>query len=187
MTTTTDVSSPVTVVLSRTPKRGQEAELGEWLREVLVVASAFPGCLSVEVIAPDPPHTSDYVIVFQWATKRDFDRWHESAERHRWLERVEGLSHEPVVQTISGLEPWFAIAGTPTASAAPPKWKMALVTFAVIWPLNTALTFFAAPVERQLLMPVRTAIAAAVLVPLLTWVVMPRVTRMLSSWLTTKR
>jgi uncharacterized protein len=177
----------VTVVLSRTPKRGYETELGEWVRGVLGVASTFPGCLAVEVVAPDPPHTSDYVIVFRWASKHDFDRWHESAERGRWLQRVEDMSEEPVVQTISGIEPWFALAGTPAGAAAPPKWKMALVAFAVIWPLSTVLHIAAAPIVGQLTLPARTAFTAAVLVPLLTWVVMPRASRLLSGWLNAQR
>jgi antibiotic biosynthesis monooxygenase (ABM) superfamily enzyme len=169
-------------VLSRRPKAGYAAELGDWLRGILDVATKFPGCLGVEVVAPDPPHSSDYVMVFQWATKQDFDRWHESAERARWLEHVEGLSDEPVLQTISGLEPWFTLPGTPTGHP-PPKWKMAVVTFGVIWPLSTALAFADAPLVKHLELPARTAFTTVLLVPLLTWVVMPRVTQVLSGWL----
>ena len=182
MTTTTDKASPVTVVLSRRPKPGREAELGDWLRGVLAVASTFRGFQGVEVVAPDPPQTFEYVVVFRWATKRDFDRWHASVERERWLRRAQGMSEEPVVQAISGLEPWFAKAGAPTASA-PPRWKMAVVTSAVIWLLATTLAVVAAPLLDDLALPVRTAATTAVLVPLLTWVVMPRVTLLFSGWL----
>jgi antibiotic biosynthesis monooxygenase (ABM) superfamily enzyme len=187
VTATTNQSAPITVVLSRTPKAGYDAELGQWLREVLVVASGFPGCLGVEVVAPNPPHTTDFVIVFRWATKHDFDGWHDSPERERWLESVEDFSEEPVVQTISGLEPWFTVAGTPRASVAPAKWKMALVTFAVIWPLSTALAIADGPFVHQLPVIGRTFVTTLVLIPLLTWVVMPAATRLLSRWLAPSR
>jgi hypothetical protein len=173
-------TSPVTVVLSRRPKPGYEAQLGDWLRGVLAVASTFRGFLDVEVVTPDQPDTNEFVVVFRWATKRDFERWHASVERARWLRQVEGMSDEPVVQTISGLESWFARDGGPVS---PPRWKMALVTFGVIWVLATALAFAAGPLLDRLALPARTAFTTAVLVPLLTWVVMPRVTKAMSGWL----
>jgi hypothetical protein len=182
VTTAATQLSPVTVVLSRRPRAGHEAELGEWLRGVLAVASTFPGHLGVEVVAPAPPQTHDYVVVFRWATKADFDQWHESPERAQWLDRVEGLSEEPVVQTISGLEPWFSLAGSGPRTG-PPRWKMALVTFTVIWALGTVLALVARPVLDPLAIPARQAVTTAILVALLTWVVMPRVTKLLSGWL----
>lgn len=180
MTSATTQQAPVTVVLSRRPKPGREAQLGEWLRGVLAVASEFPGYQGTDVVAPDPPQSHEYVVVFRWESKTDFDRWHASAERAEWLERVEGMSEAPVVQTISGLEPWFTVSGT---TAGPPKWKMALATFTVIWALSSLLAVVAHPWLDGASIPARTAFSTAVLVPLLTWVVMPRVSRLLSRWL----
>jgi antibiotic biosynthesis monooxygenase (ABM) superfamily enzyme len=60
---------------------------------------------------------------------------------------------------------------------------MALVTFGVIWVLATVLAVAAAPLLDRLALPARTAFTTAVLVPLLTWVVMPRVTKAMSGWL----
>jgi antibiotic biosynthesis monooxygenase (ABM) superfamily enzyme len=57
------------------------------------------------------------------------------------------------------------------------------VTFAVIWVLATTLALVAGPLLDRFALPLRTAFSTAVLVPLLTWLVMPRVTKALSGWL----
>jgi len=43
------------------------------------------------------------------------------------------VSTEPATRfTLSGLETWFSLPG-PRVMAPPPKWKMTLVTWAVVW------------------------------------------------------
>ena len=63
----------------------------------------------------------------------------------------------------------------------PAKWKMALLTWLALLPQVVALGFLLAPLRLPFVIaaPVSTAIPVA----LLTWVIMPRLTRLLSRWL----
>jgi hypothetical protein len=60
---------------------------------------------------------------------------------------------------------------------------MALVTWAAIFPLITGVVVATAPLVGGLPLVARLAVTTAVTVPLMTWVVMPRVTRLLHRWL----
>jgi antibiotic biosynthesis monooxygenase (ABM) superfamily enzyme len=83
---------------------------------------------------------------------------------------------------VTGLESWFTLPGQP-GLVPPPPYKMALVTWLTIFPLITAIVAVTGPMLKGLPLAVRLAITTAIAVPLMTWVVMPRVTRLLRRWL----
>jgi antibiotic biosynthesis monooxygenase (ABM) superfamily enzyme len=60
---------------------------------------------------------------------------------------------------------------------------MALVTWLTIFPLITLVVEVLGPLLEDFSVVVRLGITTAVTVPLMTWVVMPRVTRLLRRWL----
>jgi antibiotic biosynthesis monooxygenase (ABM) superfamily enzyme len=88
---------------------------------------------------------------------------------------------ETMIQRISGLEGWFSLPGR--GPTPPPRWKMALLTGAVVWVLITVLLALATPLLASLVLPLRALVTAAVLVMLMTYVVMPRVSRLFAGWL----
>ena len=60
---------------------------------------------------------------------------------------------------------------------------MALLTWITIFPLITLIVTVIGPLLEGLPLAVRLGITTAIAVPLMTWVVMPRVTRLLRRWL----
>jgi antibiotic biosynthesis monooxygenase (ABM) superfamily enzyme len=60
---------------------------------------------------------------------------------------------------------------------------MALLTWITIFPLITGIVVVTGPLLEGLPLALRLGITTAVAVPLMTWVVMPRVTRLLRGWL----
>jgi hypothetical protein len=60
---------------------------------------------------------------------------------------------------------------------------MALLTWITIFPLITLVVVVLDPVLEELALVPRLALTTAVTVPIMTWVVMPRVTRLLRGWL----
>ena len=66
---------------------------------------------------------------------------------------------------------------------APPRFKMALLTWAAAFPLLTALNVLFGPQLAALPLPVRTLLLTGLLVGLLTYVIMPRLTRWCADWL----
>jgi hypothetical protein len=85
-------------------------------------------------------------------------------------------------QVLVGLEGWFTLPSQPGV-APPPAYKMALVTWVTIFPLITLVVVVSAPLVGGLPLVARLAVTTAVTVSLMTWVVMPRVTRLLHRWL----
>jgi uncharacterized protein len=85
-------------------------------------------------------------------------------------------------QFLTGLESWFTLPADPGASP-PPPYKMALVTWALIFPLITAIVYFLGPTLAGIPLVPRLAITTAIAVPVMTWILMPRVTRLLRGWL----
>jgi antibiotic biosynthesis monooxygenase (ABM) superfamily enzyme len=85
-------------------------------------------------------------------------------------------------QFLTGLENWFTLPGR-SGTPPPPPYKMALVTWTTIFPLITLVVVVLGPVLDGLALVPRLAITTAVTVPVMTWLVMPRVTRLLRRWL----
>ncbi len=174
---------PVTAVASRRVKRGREREFEEWVSGIMAAANGFPGYLGSEVLRPgDAPGDDEYRIVFRFDRESNLRAWEESEERQRWLREAEPLIHEERVHVLTGLETWFTLpwkAGEPS----PPRYKMAIVTWLAVFPLITVILTLFGPLLGLLPMLLRTLVLTAVMVSLMTYVIMPRLTRLFSFWL----
>ena len=70
-------------------------------------------------------------------------------------------------------------AGAP----APDRHRLALLTWAVVYPVLTALLYLGEPLVADLVLPARTLVLSGVLVPFLVYVGMPLATRRFQIWL----
>jgi antibiotic biosynthesis monooxygenase (ABM) superfamily enzyme len=176
-----DDDPPVTAVASRRVKPGREREFEEWVSGILAAAKEFPGYLGSEVLRPSDSD-NEYRVIFRFDHASNLHAWEDSEERHRLLREAEPLIREEKVHVLTGLETWFTLpskAGEPS----PPRYKMALVTWLAVFPLITAILLLFGPLLSQLPMLMRTLVLTGVMVTLMTYVVMPRLTRLFSSWL----
>jgi uncharacterized protein len=174
---------PVTVLISRRVRRGREAEFERWLAEVRVAAVAFPGHQGATVIRPTDPARPDYVIVFRFDTPAHLEAWRRSEVRGRLMDRSAGLAEEPPQErTLSGMETWFTLPGGQILRP-PPRWKMWLLSSAAIYPLINLVTLVATPFLGHLALPLRFLVTIPVMGALMTWLVMPFLTRRFSRWL----
>lgn len=64
-----------------------------------------------------------------------------------------------------------------------PKARMAILTWAVVYPLITGLLAVLDPVLTGLPMPLRTLVLSAIMVPIMVYLAMPAATSRLSNWL----
>jgi antibiotic biosynthesis monooxygenase (ABM) superfamily enzyme len=174
---------PVTVLYSRRVKPGREADFEGWARGIVAAARQFPGHLGASVL--DAPGSREYHILFTFADRRSLRAWLDSDERRRWLARVdELLEADRGLQQLTGLETWFRLPGSnvPTMKP-PPRWKMWLVSLVAVYPLVLSFQVLLVPRMAGLPLPLRALVFPLVLLTLMTFVVMPVVTRVLRRWL----
>jgi uncharacterized protein len=177
------VDEPVTVLYSRRVKPGREADFEAWAHGIVAASRQFPGHLGASVL--DAPGSREYHILFSFANRKSLRAWLDSDERRRWLARVgELIEADQGLQQLTGLETWFQLPGSnvPTMKP-PPRWKMWLVSIIAVYPLVLAFQALVVPRMVSLPLPLRALTFPLVLLTLMTFVVMPVVTRVLRRWL----
>lgn len=173
---------PVTVAVTRRVRPGLEREFDAWAREISEAAGRFPGHLGAGHIR-SAMQGGEHTIVYRFDTQEHFDAWQGSEERARLVERSRHLIEgEPRVETATGLEFWFHDPACP--SSPPPRvWKQALLTWFGLYPTVLVVSYTVARLIETWPLPARAVITTALSVLLMTWVVMPRVTRLFRGWL----
>src|SRR5258708_19643780 len=88
------------------------------------------------MLIPPPGSTSrEYGILRTFRNNEEREAFYASPLFQEWERRVVRLTEgEPVYRQLHGLEAWFR-----SPAAPPPRWKMALVTFAGVYPLTSLL------------------------------------------------
>ena len=178
------MSEPVTVLVTRRVRPGQEQAFTAWLRELADVARQYPGHQGVTVIPP-PAGADDreYVIVFRFDSQAHLRVWQESHERRAMLARSESMADTPPVEReLTGMETWFAVPGG-LVRQLPAAWKMWLLSSVAIYPLITLLSVVLGPLLGNVPLAVRFAVTTPILGALMTWLVMPRLSRLVAGWL----
>jgi uncharacterized protein len=170
-------SAPTKIVLELQAAAGDAASVESWIRDALATAERTGALQGSSVLTEG----GRYFVLLRFATEADHDRWRASPEVADLMRRGEAfVGREPPI-TRTGLETWFALPGT--SAAAPPKWKMALVTFCALLPQIVGLAVI---LPKSFHFVVNIAVTTAITVSMLTWVLMPRLTRILAPWLYSK-
>jgi antibiotic biosynthesis monooxygenase (ABM) superfamily enzyme len=153
------------------------------LREFLQTSFGHGGVQGASMLTPLPGSDApEFGILRTFANEAERDAFYESPMFKAWDERARALTEgEAVHRQLHGLEAWFRSPHNP-----PPRWKMAVATFLGVFPVAMALNLTLGPVIRSWPFIVRNAVFNAAVVALLTWVVMPVVTRILHRWLQAK-
>ncbi|MGE0445398.1 MAG: antibiotic biosynthesis monooxygenase [Vicinamibacterales bacterium] len=175
--------SEVVSVIRHRIRPGSEAAYEAWTQSIVPIAQAFAGHQGVAVIRP--PHGSRlYTVVLHFDTLEHLRAWLESDTRQALLREIEPhLLAQGEVEIRPGLDFWLPAPGD---RRAPPA-KQFLLALSVIYPLVLIVpplvsrAAAAAPILSPL--PLRGLITATVIVGLMTWLIMPRYTRLVSGWL----
>ena len=173
-------AEPVTVTVARRVAPGREMEFQDWYEGIIAAASRFPGFLGSGVLRPHRMG-EDWHVVYRFADADSLRRWEHSPERAGWLRRAEAFIEDTEVRRVSGLETWFAMPGR--TAPAPARWKMATVTILAIIPLVLLMNVLVLPLLHGWPLVARTLVFSGTLTGLMTWVVMPRMTRIFRRFL----
>lgn len=180
----TPAAQPVTVMVARRVAPGREEDFERWYDGIIDAASRCPGFLGAGVLRPTGVG-QEWHVVYRFADDAALRRWESSPERASWLRRAADFAEETGQRRVSGLETWFALPGR--TAPARPRWKMAVVTLLAIIPLVLVMNLTVLPLLRDWPLVLRTIVFALTLTSLMTWVVMPRMTRLFRRFLYGRR
>ncbi len=178
-----DKTQHVTAVITHRVRSGREAGYEEWIKGIAADARQFEGHLGVNILRPQPGATSDYVIVLQFNSCPNLDAWLSSDIRKHWIDRVQPLIQEQEsVQVLTGLEGWFQLPSQVTPKA-PKRYKQAILVWVGVMMVSLFVHPLIAPMMQYLPWLLQVAVSVAITVVLLSYVIMPRLTRWLKGWL----
>jgi antibiotic biosynthesis monooxygenase (ABM) superfamily enzyme len=172
---------PIHIAITRRARPGCEAEFQQALRDFFQNSFAHGGVLGATMIVPPPGSDSrEFGILRTFADERERDDFYASPIFKAWEKKCEPLTESDswTQRPLHGLEAWFRSADHP-----PPKWKMVAVTYLGVFPLVMILELTIGPLIGNWPFIARNAVFNAFVVTLLSWVVMPLVTRILHAWL----
>ena len=86
------------------------------------------------------------------------------------------------VESLTGLEPWFTLPNR-VVNQPPARWKMALLTALGVYPLLLALSALLNPVVGDWPLALRLGASLVLGIPLMTWFIMPGLSRLFFGWL----
>jgi uncharacterized protein len=173
----------VTAVIAHLLKPGREADYKAWMREIIPVAKTFPGYLGVNILRPQPGIHPEYVIVLHFDHHDHLQAWLGSSERRDLIARAQPLIQErEEIQVLTGLETWFELPKRPQRSP-PKRYKMALLTWLAVFVTLSVVGRILQPLLATLPTVLAQIITIGVVVGLLTYLIMPRLTQLFRRWL----
>lgn len=171
---------PVTVYVTRKIRPGRVAEFERLLDQAIKCADKFPGYLGVTVFRPKD---HEYLIVFKFDKLSALVGWESSDERKTFHASAESLQVAPTqTSRITGFEAWFTLLQRPGLSP-PPRYKMTLVTMLAAFPMLALLGLALGPALLKMPLLLRCYIQVAILIPSMSYIVMPTMTRLFAQWL----
>ena len=168
----------VHVAITRKVHPGKEKEFIEALRRFLGESFLHGGVQGAGIILPakgGDPH--EIGILRTFADEAERDAFYASQLFKDWEAYAETMTDPPVYRELKGLEAWFR------SPAAPPRWKMAVLTLCGVFPTSLMLTLCVAPLLQAWPVILRILLIACGMVGLLTWVVMPLIIKVAKPWL----
>jgi antibiotic biosynthesis monooxygenase (ABM) superfamily enzyme len=150
------------------------------MRELTEQAVTYPGHLGVSVFRPAAGE-AEYRILFKFDRKSRLDAWRADPATQALIAKADDLTEgDARVDTLTGLETWFT---TPSGHKPPPRPKMAVVTWCVLFPLVSFLLTALQPLLKAIPFLMGTLLVTGLVTLLMTYVIMPRLTRVLAPWL----
>lgn len=167
---------PMTLLVARRVEPEHYLAFIDWLHEGQRLAAEFPGYLGSGMLAP-PPGDNEFQMIFRFSDPDSMAAWEHSAPRQAWLQRGQGLFDHPHEHRALGLDGWF------NEATRPPRWKQSLVIWLAFFPVSLLFNLLFGGYLSDWSLLSRVFVTTVALTPLMTYLVIPQVTRLLAPWL----
>lgn len=193
---------PITVAIERRVDPARIAEATSWMQAGTDLATAFPGFLGSGWVRAGEDSDLWYML-YRFRDIATLEAWDTSSQRAWWLDSGRAFAKEVRTERRTGIEGWFDAPfgalleastradGTGTGPivlpvpAAPPRWKQALTIWLGFFPVNLLGSWLLAlvPTFAEWPLVARVALSTAIFTPIMVYVVLPWLTRILRPWL----
>ena len=180
------MAEPITVSITRIVDPERAKEVAAWARAGQDLLSASPGYLGSGWIRPDP-QSPEWHMLFRFADAESLAAWENSPERAWWVASALGMVEHSPVQLRTGIEGWFdeptSIEVITPRAPVPPRWKQMISIFIVFYPLSLATNWALSGFTHDWALPLRVLLLVLIVSPIMTYLALPFVTRLLRPWL----
>ena len=183
---------PVTVSITRHVAPSRVDEMVAWVRAGSALAERFPGFLGTGWVRPGGGSDERHML-YRFDSAESLGAWEASDQRAWWLGSAQGLVGESLRERRTGIEGWFDqpiehdVEDLRPRPAAPPRWKQAVMIWTAFFPLSLLTGLLLRDVAPGLAILPRVLLTTVVMTPVMTYVVLPQLTRRLDWWLHGRR
>ena len=169
----------VHMAITHNVKQGNEQQFVDKLQVFASQSMTEPGMTGIHILRPpSDSHSQEFGILRSFDSQQAANQFYESEMFADWQRQIATLIEGPPSRRkLTGLEAFFR------SEKMPPRWKMAIVTFAGVLPTVLLWSTLLPPLLTSLHWLVVAAIVNAAVVATLTWFAMPLLTRILHQWL----
>ncbi|RWZ59580.1 antibiotic biosynthesis monooxygenase [Labedella populi] len=185
---------PITVSIERAVDPARITEATAWVQTGIQLANKYPGFLGSGWVRAGE-QSATWHMLYRFSDEATLTAWEGSPERQWWLGTGRDFARESRVERRTGIEGWFDDpVARPTESpgdvashegAVPPRWKQSVSIWLGFFPVNLLFSLLVAAVPGwdDLAVFWRVLITTLVLTPIMTFWVLPAVTRLIRPWL----
>jgi uncharacterized protein len=174
----------VTVVFSHRVDPRDEVDFQAFQRRTADAAQRFPGFRGNELLKPVPGIEDKWTALNRFDTAEHLDAWLESPERQRLLaEEGKRFADFELHRISPRYGSWFSSLAPGEETSAPPAWKSAVSVLVGLYPTVFLLTLGLDEAWPGAELWLSLLVGSVLSVTLLTWVVMPVLTRLFRFWL----
>ncbi|MGH9139126.1 MAG: hypothetical protein ACRD0G_19115 [Acidimicrobiales bacterium] len=178
------MNEPVAIAVTRRVRAGHEAGFEAWAHRVVETAEGFESFVGAELIRPASGAPRDYVVALRFGSAEALAGWEASTERAQLLAELDAsrlVEGDARVMRTPGVELWFTAGAS--GATTPPRWRIAIATWAVIAPVGVASGVAVHPLVESWHPLAAGYTMAGIAVPAMVWFVMPTVTRVAKRFL----
>jgi antibiotic biosynthesis monooxygenase (ABM) superfamily enzyme len=148
--------------------------------DVMTELGNYPGFRQREILEAVPGVQRETVVILTFDDDSSLRSWLESGERRQLLSRLDPyIQGTYTTNVLGGFAGWFTF----DRSTEPPRWKQALVVLIALFPITLLIAFVRSRLWPDAPIVPAVFIGNVIGISLLTWLVMPPLTRNLSGWL----
>ncbi len=179
---------PVTVSIVRHVAPEHAEQMIAWVRAGSSLAERFEGFLGTGWVRP-AADSEQWHMLYRFADHASLEAWQESPQRAWWLGSAQGLVGESLLERRTGIEGWFDepesrdVVDLRPPPSAPPRWKQAVVIWFAFFPLSLALGLLLLAAGLDLNIVLRTMVTTIVATPIMTYGLLPWMTKRFQWWL----